>query len=186
MSAKEPVSGRATEKLNSKSVSKPKPKRGKNGGARPGAGRPRGKKDPHTVAREATKQAFVDRIHHNADQLLNAAMNVALGETYLMRKVTVRNSKGTVTREYHETVTDPAKIIEYLDSGQSGDFGDDDEWYYMTTKPANVNAIKELFDRAFGKPASPDDDKGPALLGILIDDKQAEQLIRIRANRRHL
>lgn len=156
----------------------------KRGGARPGAGRPKGRLDDKTVDRLRTQKAIIDRIHVHADEMLNVALNKARGETYLMRKVTERDSKGKVTRVYHEIVDDPHTIIEYLDSDQDGSFGEEDEWYYMTTKPGSMDAIKDLYDRAFGKAAQTINadltSKGEKLA---MTDTQAEQLLRLRAKR---
>lgn len=154
----EPVIGQPqTETLKNDSVKHGNVK-GKNGGARPGAGRKPGGMNKTTKERMAIKQRVIDRIHHNADTLLNAAMNKAVGETYLMRKVTERDSKGKVLRVYHETVTSPQTIIDYLDGeledGDSINNDDGDSYYYMTTKPVDVSAVRDLFDRAFGKPDS--------------------------------
>lgn len=170
------------ETLNVKSNEVPK----KRGGARPGAGRPKGRLDDKTIDRLKVQKAAIDRIHINADKLLNAAMNKALGETYLMRKVTERDTKGKVLRVYHEIVTDPQTIIEYLDSEQDGAFGDEDEWYYMTTKPADIMAFKDLYDRAFGKPAqtvNADITSKGERLNEPLTSTQAEQLLRLRASR---
>lgn len=158
------------------------------GGPRNGAGRKKGGMNYTTKKRIAIRKQFEDRIHHNADVLLNAALNKALGETYLMCKVTEKDSKGKVLRIYHEVVTDPRTIIDYLDGelegGESLNQPGEDEYYYMSTKPVDMVAVKELYDRAFGKPLqktdiTSDGDK----LGVALSADQAEQLIRARANR---
>lgn len=124
------------------------------GGVRPNSGRPKGGANKSTLERMQIKQRVVDRIHHNADTLLNAALIKAVGEQYLIRKVTERDSKDKVIRVYHETVTDPRTIIDYLDGELEGNdsISDDDNWYYLSTKPVDISAVKDLFDRAFGKP----------------------------------
>lgn len=186
MTTQEPVAGQQVgeiEKLKNKSVSDG---RKQNGGARKGAGRKKGGMNKSTKERLAIRKQFEDRIFHNADTLLNAALNKALGETYLIRKVTERDSKGKLIRVYHETITDPRTIIEYLDGElEGGDpISDEDNYYYMSTKPVDMVAVKELYDRAFGKPLqktdiTSDGDK----LGVALSADQAEQLIRARANR---
>jgi hypothetical protein len=186
MTQAEPVVGQQSdeiEKLKNKSVSDG---RKQNGGARKGAGRKKGGMNYTTKKRLAIRKAFEDRIHQNAEVLLNAALNKALGETYLICKVTDRDSKGKVTRVYHETVTNPQTIIDYLDGELEGgdSISDEDNYYYMSTKPVDMVAVKELYDRAFGKPLqktdiTSDGDK----LGVALSADQAEQLIRARANR---
>lgn len=141
------------------------------GGARSGAGRKKGGANKTTLERAAIKQAVIDRIHHNADALLNAAMNKAVGETYLMRKVTEKDSKGKVIRVYHEIVTDPRTIIDFLDGelpgGESLNNYDEDNYYYISTKPVDTSAVRDLFDRAFGKPDSKVENTGEQQLTII-------------------
>jgi hypothetical protein len=160
----EPITG---QQSNNNDSLNPKSNTGR-GGARSGAGRPKGSKEPHTIEREAIKKEFEDRIHRNAESLLNAALNKARGETFLMCKVTERDSKGKVLRVYHETVTNPNTIIEYLDGElEGGDSIDTDEnYYYMSTKPVDVNALKDLFDRAFGRPSQKVENSGEQKLII--------------------
>lgn len=119
------------------------------GGARPGAGRPLGKMEPATIERMKVKQAFLKRINKHADDLFNAQYDLAVGEKYLMVKKTSGSGKDRKT--WVEVVTDIEIIKEYLD-----DFGetlnvDNEEYYYMTTKPANGMALDSLLNRSFGK-----------------------------------
>lgn len=141
---------------------------GKNGGPRAGGGRPKGTRNRNTVERAMIKQAMIDRIQANVAELINAQMNKGVGETYLMRKVTDRDSKGKVTRVYHEVVTDTATIIDYLDGELEGgeSISDDDEFYYMSTKPADNFALQGLLDRAFGKADSKVENTGESKLII--------------------
>jgi hypothetical protein len=161
---------------------------GVNGGARAGAGRKPGKLNYSTIQRMEIRKQFENRIHLNVDKLLNAAMNKALGETYLMKKVTERDSKGKVLRVYHEVVTDPHTIIDYLDGELEGNTSLNDEaedaYYYMTTKPVDMVAVKELYDRAFGRaPQNIDMTSGGERIGQPIEPSQADQLLRLRAQR---
>lgn len=183
MTNTEPVAGQQgtdIETLNNNSKSG-------RGGARAGAGRPKGSMDKSTKERLAIRKRFEDRIHHNADVLLNAALNKALGETYLMRKVTERDSKGKVLRIYHEVVTNQQTIIDYLDGELEGNDSinddDGDSYYYMSTKPVDMVAVKELYDRAFGKPLQKNELSGkdgePLSLGLT--PQQADQLLKLRA-----
>lgn len=145
--------------------------------------------DKSKKERLAIRKRFEDRIHHNADVLLNAALNKALGETYLMRKVTERDSKGKVLRVYHETVTDQKTIIDYLDGELEGNESindtSEDSYYYISTKPVDMVAVKELYDRAFGKPPQKNEVTGKdgEPFGQAISPEQAEQLLKLRAKR---
>lgn len=185
MTTQEPVTGQQSgeiETLNNNSKSG-------RGGARKGAGRPKGSMDKSTKERLAIRKRFEDRIHHNADVLLNAALNKALGETYLMKKVTERDSKGKVLRVYHEVVTDQQTIIDYLDGELEGNTPlneeYDDTWFYMSTKPVDMVAVKELYDRAFGKPLQKNEltGKDGSELSLGMTPEQAEQLLRLRTER---
>lgn len=151
----------------------------KHGGARNGAGRKKGGMNYSTKQRLAIRKAFEDRIHSNAEKLLNAAMNKALGETYLMCQVTI----GTGAKQRREThiVTDPEIIRQYLDDEL--DYDQNTEYYYMSTKPVDMVAVKELYDRAFGKPLQKNELSGrdgePLSLGLT--PEQADQLLKLRA-----
>lgn len=121
------------------------------GGARPGAGRPEGSMNPDTKERMKVKSAFISRVNKHADDLFNAQYNLAKGETYLMVKRI--EGEGKNRKVWHEMVTDPQTIIEYLDGELQGNdsIDDDEHFYYMTTKPANGLAIDSLLNRSFGK-----------------------------------
>lgn len=124
------------------------------GGAREGAGRPRGSVNQSTLERMAMKRRFVERTLAHTDDLFNAQLNKAIGETSLFVKITERDSKGKVKRVYHELVTNKETIIEYLDGELEGgdSISDDDNYYYLSTKPADNMAIANMLDRAYGKP----------------------------------
>lgn len=115
------------------------------GGARPGAGRPAGSMNATTLERMAVKKAFEDRVARNADKLFDAQFNLAKGEQYLMVKYETGNGKNK--RTVTEVVDDPETIKAYL----NGELDDEDEYYYISTKPAVSVAIDSLLDRAFGK-----------------------------------
>lgn len=137
-----------------------KPKSGR-GGPRPGSGRPKGKMEAATIERLKIKQAAIDRIHKNADKLITAQMNKAVGETYLMCKRKI--GSGAKQRTETEIVTDPEIIKQYIDDELDDT---DTEYYYMTTKPADNFALMGLLDRAFGKADSKVENTGEQKLII--------------------
>lgn len=155
--------------------------RRRNGGRRPGAGRPKGKMDLATRERLAIRKRFEDRIHNNADRLLNAALTKALGESYLMHKYTI--GTGSKARTQIDIVTDPNVIIDYLNDELNQ--ADDDDYYYISTKPVDMVAIKELYDRAFGKALQRNEltGKDGEPLTAPISAEQAEQLLKLRSKR---
>lgn len=123
------------------------------GGARPGSGVPVGYKQKKTLEARKVQQAFIQRIMAHADRLFNSQLNLAVGEQVLMVKVTERGPNGGVKSVHHEMVTDKETIREFLDEadGSPTTLGNDDEWYYITTRPANNMAIDSLVNRALGK-----------------------------------
>lgn len=124
------------------------------GGAREGAGRKPGKANQSTLERMAAKRRLVQRVIKSTDKLFNAQLDKAIGEKHLMVKRTERSSRGAVIRQWHEIVESPETIIAFLDGQLEGgdDISDQDNYYYMTTKPADNLAIANMLDRAYGKP----------------------------------
>jgi hypothetical protein len=120
--------------------------KGQHGGARPGAGRPKLEMTPAGIERREVKKAFEDRVARNADKLFNVQFNLARGEQYLMCKSTTGHGKNRRTEV--DIITDPELIKAYI----NGDIeNDEDEFYFISTKPANGQAIDSMLDRAFGK-----------------------------------
>ncbi|HEU5187937.1 MAG TPA: hypothetical protein VFT87_05560 [Candidatus Saccharimonadales bacterium] len=121
------------------------------GGARPGAGRPEGSMNPETKERMRVKAAYIERVNKHADDLFNAQYALAVGEHYLMVKKS--SGAGKDRKTWVEVVSDPETIKDYLDDdGATLNKESDDEYYYMTTKPANGLAIDSMLNRAIGKP----------------------------------
>jgi hypothetical protein len=120
------------------------------GGARVGAGRPKGATSLKNRTKQEAQTRFVERVQANVDNLFNAQLSLATGEQHLFVKYHV--GEGKDRRAYVDIVTDPDTIAEYLtDYGQSLNRESDDEYYYIATKPANNQAIDSLLNRAFGK-----------------------------------
>lgn len=134
------------EKLKHNSVDK----KSKNGGARPGAGRPKGGMNEATKLRMAAKLEYQRRVANNADRLFNSQFDLAIGEKYLMVKRVEGEGKNKKT--YIETVTNVQTIKDFLDDdGATLNEDAGEEYYYMSTKPANNQALDSLLNRAFGK-----------------------------------
>lgn len=129
---------------------------GKNGGARPGSGFPRGKLKKKTLEQMKVKAHAEQRILNWMDRLLNAQMQKAIGEQALFVKIKERDSKGKVIRVTHERVSDEETIIQYLDyeEGDGDSPHDEDHFYYLAMKPADNQALDSLINRGIGK--SPD------------------------------
>lgn len=113
-------------------------------------GRVEGKLSEPKMILKLQKEALQKRIAAHADQLFNAQFNLAVGQTMLFVQIKERDSKGKVIRTYHERVESQETIKEYLDD--ENQLNDDEHYYYITTRPANNQALTSLLDRAFGKP----------------------------------
>lgn len=123
--------------------------KGQLGGARPGAGMPKGKKTKKTLEKLKVKSAFNQRVLKHADELFNAQYQLARGEQVLMVKITDKDSKGKVIRTYHEQVTDPETIKQFLDDESA--MQDNETYYYLSTRSPNNQALEALLNRTFGK-----------------------------------
>lgn len=123
--------------------------KGKNGGARPGAGRKKHGKNKKTLEREKVLEGFRRRVELHADRLFNAQADLATGEKFLYCVTTTTDKKGKQTK-HTEIVTDPETIARYLDD--TLDYDQNEEYYYISSKPANNMAIDSLLNRAFGTP----------------------------------
>lgn len=120
------------------------------GGTREGSGRKKGQLNEATKERAKVLQAYRDRVSKNADRIFNAQLDLAVGEKYLMVKRVQGEGKNRKT--WVEVVDDIETIKSYIDDDGvtlNEDAGED--YYYMTTKPANNQALDSLLDRTFGK-----------------------------------
>lgn len=125
------------------SVDNPK----QNGGARPGAGRPKGAISPETKLKIAAKQQFEKRVRSHAKELFNAQITLAMGVQYVMKRERIQTKKGWRWTRF-EKVEDPEEIARFLD----GKYSEDTHQYYMlTVEKPDARAIDSLLDRAFGK-----------------------------------
>jgi Mg2+ and Co2+ transporter CorA len=119
------------------------------GGSREGAGRPKHSKNPDTIQREEAAKQFKERVAKNVDRLFNAQLDKALGEKYLM--VITTTGEGAKQRRETTIVTDPETIKDFLDSDEDPKFGEDNEYYFISTKPADNMALDSLLNRSFGR-----------------------------------
>lgn len=131
-------------------------KKGGNGGVRVGAGRPLGRRANHTITAQQAKARFIERVNKHVDDLFDAQLDLAKGEKVLMVKITERDDDGKIRKIYHEVVSDPLIIQQYMNNedGYNAEFeniNSDEEYYYITVKPSNNQAIQGMLDRAFGR-----------------------------------
>lgn len=146
------------------------------GGKQPGAGRPKGSKNPETIEKERVLRALREKVMKSADVLYRAQMTLALGQTYLY-KVSARDKKAIL-------ITDAETIEHFLQTkGEEDSLFEEGAYYFLTTKEPDNKAIDSLLDRTFGKatqpisndpenPFTPDDIR--TLLGTLNSQEQEE------------
>lgn len=144
------------------------------GGARPGAGRPKGSENDDTKRRRMAATQFKDRVATHVDKLFNAQLDKAVGEKFLFVSITINKGKKNERKET-SIVTDPETIKRFLDGEYNQD--GDDEYYFISTKAADNYAIESLLNRAFGTAVKAVDvtSKGESLLQGL-DDKDLRRI----------
>lgn len=91
---------------------------------------------------------FKWRIEKATPILVNAQLNIALGESelYVIRKEI--DEDGKEIKHKAEIVDDKEEVLKYL----SGEYEDSsDEYYYITRRRADNKAIDSLLNRAYGR-----------------------------------
>lgn len=124
---------------------------GKNGGARPGAGRPKGSLSKAARERREAEQYIRDRVIAAKSVLVNAQMSLAQG-TQMLFVIHTETINGKKVRGRPEIVTDPDIIASYLAEELDDE---DDDYYFMTTERPDNRALDSLMDRSFGKAKQP-------------------------------
>lgn len=132
------------------------------GGARTGAGRPKGGMNAATKRAMKAKKMYEDRARKHVTALLNAQLSLATGVQMLF--VIHTDSKGV--RRKPEMITDPETIKKFLDEnkGRDGVLKSDaeakaksdskskvEDYYFLTTKVPDTKTISDMLDRIFGK-----------------------------------
>src|SRR5215471_13818290 len=112
-------------------------KKGNNGGARPGAGKPRGVKWPSTLRKEEAREKVRQFINERLGEFLEVMADNILGIRHLM----MRDPK---TGKF-ERVTGDAKQIDKALKTKTA--------FWIYTKDPNVQAFTDLLNRCIDKPA---------------------------------
>ncbi len=131
------------------------PTKGTLGGPRPGGGRPKGKLNQKTLDQIAVREAFQQRVMKHANELFEAQLSLAKGETVVMVVRKEKDEKGRTIRKFSEQVTDPYTIQQVVDWEENigDDPSDDENFYYIQTRSPNNQALEALLNRALGKAA---------------------------------
>lgn len=109
------------------------------GGRRSGAGRPKGVKTARTLEREEARKYLTQRVLSEIEPLATAEIESAKGVLCLYTK-----QLGRWVR-----VSDPAIIEATLNTAEKV-MGND--YYLIAAKDPDTKALKNIFDREFGKP----------------------------------
>jgi hypothetical protein len=109
------------------------------GGKRPGAGRPKGTKDPHTKSRQLVEEEYRAFMLRERKALWLAQLARALGSFVVMQA----RDDGTYTR-----VTSP-RLIEQLMAQPEG------RAYYIEAQAPDTQLVKEINNRTMGVPTQP-------------------------------
>jgi hypothetical protein len=116
------------------------------------------------INEEEIEEVFKKRIALHSNQLLTAMLSAALGQQFLYKVVETIDEKGKL-RQKHVQVTDPEEIQMYLDNPLEGNGRD---YFYITEKQPDINAVNSLLDRFMGRPttkvvgaSNPDGSEGP-------------------------
>ena len=112
-------------------------KKGNNGGARPGAGKPRGVKWPSTLRKEEAREKVRQFITEHIGEFLEAMADSILGIRHLM----MRDPK---TGKF-ERITGDAKQIDKALKTKTA--------FWVYTKDPSIQAFTDLMNRALDKPA---------------------------------
>jgi len=107
------------------------------GGARPGAGKPRGRKWASTITKEAAREVLRTQVIQQLEPLVQAQIDNAMG----IRHTFLRDEQGRFVQ-----LTDPKQIEIALNSGDEG------KYYWTYTKDPSIQAFTDLMNRALGKP----------------------------------
>lgn len=109
--------------------------KGKNGGARPGAGRPKGSKNPSTITKEAAREALRQIVLADMRELVGAQLANAKGVHYLVVR---EKTSGKFLR---------------VGQGAAEKLNPDEEVIEVWEKDPSVQAFTDLMNRALDKPA---------------------------------
>lgn len=127
-------------------------------------------KKKKTIQKEMALEQLKQGILKELKPILRGALDSARGLTVMYQKKKVKTKEGFKRIGELVQVKDQARVEELLQGSCSGD-----DWYYITTKDPNIQAIKELWDRSFGKVKESleltGNEGGPIELGVVLKNK---------------
>lgn len=120
------------------------------GGARKGAGKPKGHKSAKTLEKEESRKFMQNYILGILEPILRAQASVARGVQYVYAITTTVDGKGNSHRESTQ-LTSPGDIQHALNVLNDIEDPDENEYYYITSEKPDLRAIDSMIDRVFGK-----------------------------------
>lgn len=136
----------------------------KRGGARPGAGKPKGTKHQQTIDREKVLEEAKNIIAGRTRKLIDTQTILAMGAIKIYKihyHWEGSSKKRTLIKDKPEIVEDDKEIIQVIDwefgSGAMGNPSDHDseaseyDYYFVMTKEPDNQALNSLMDRTFGR-----------------------------------
>lgn len=120
------------------------------GGARPGAGRPKGRESKTTLVKRAVSEALNQRVMLHANELFNAQLALAVGAIKIFR--IDEEGQGAKKKRVHVHVTDSDEIKAVLDEHDGGNGTLNGAYYYVADVLPDNRAIEGMLNRTFGKP----------------------------------
>src|SRR5215831_9967144 len=148
----------------------------RNGGRRPGAGRPKGSKSTKTLEKEAAREFVRQVVTEHLESLLAAQIANACGVQHFFLR---DPSTGQFKR-----ITDPDEIETALNAEDAGE----GSTYWIFSKDPNVQALTDLLNRCIDKPAEHvqvTGDGGPLVIRWQCADdekRNEEKIIEIEAH----
>jgi predicted transcriptional regulator YdeE len=145
--------------------------RGKNGGKRPGAGMPKGKKTAKTIKLMSELEKYRARVTRYLPSLFVRQLSNAQGIQYYFRKEEDENGRITYTK-----VVDLDEIEMCLEEiGEASGAVQGGYYIYTVEKPDN-KAIDSMLDRTFGKPTQTLDINHSNIKEVLDEQDKEEQI----------
>ena len=133
------------------------------------------KKGKHkkTLEKMRVLEALRQGVMREVEPVLRSSLDSARGLTMMYQRKKVKNKKGKYKRTGEFVmVKDPDRITELLNGNCEGE-----DWYYITTKDPNIVAVRELWDRAFGKPEQPVKHSGDSSNPVKVDVAIVEEVL---------
>ena len=155
------------------------------GGRRPGTGHKKGQVMPKTLEKMKVKEAMDQQLMRLTEKLVMAQATLALGQMFLFKIektwVSTGKNKGYYRNGKPVQLTSDEDIENYLamDAENNGDINNNQDgataYYYITAKEPNGEAIKNIFDRVFGRPKESVEHSGSTGFSLMELFKKAEE-----------